>query len=69
MTTKPLPSDLPPGIGKPALRALHAAGIETLAQVAMRSESELAALHGVGPKALRVLKATLAERGASLHAQ
>jgi predicted flap endonuclease-1-like 5' DNA nuclease len=67
MTAKRISLELPSGIGKPALRALHAAGITTLAHVAQRSEAELAALHGVGPKALRVLKAALASRGTSLR--
>lgn len=58
----PAGSDLPAAIGGPATRALLGAGITTLDDVAARSEEELAALHGVGPKALRVLAAALAER-------
>jgi predicted flap endonuclease-1-like 5' DNA nuclease len=52
-------SDLPP-IGRPAAAALEQAGITTLRQVAGRSASELLALHGVGPKAVRVLREALA---------
>jgi predicted flap endonuclease-1-like 5' DNA nuclease len=52
-----------PRIGAPATRALQAAGIHRLADVAAHSEAELAALHGVGPKALRLLREALAERG------
>jgi len=63
MTTDCTALDLPPGIGKPALRALDAVGIYTLAGVAQWTESELAALHGVGPKALGILTAALAARG------
>ena len=37
------------------------------AQVARRSEAELAALHGMGPKALAALKAALASRGTALR--
>ena len=59
MSTPPDPS-LPAKIGKPALRALTAAGITRLSQIAARSDAELLALHGVGPKAVRVLRATLA---------
>jgi predicted flap endonuclease-1-like 5' DNA nuclease len=61
----PLPpdSDLPASIGRPATRALVGAGVVTLDDVAARSKSELAALHGVGPKALRILADVLAERG------
>jgi predicted flap endonuclease-1-like 5' DNA nuclease len=57
--------DLPRAIGAPATRALHAVGITRLDQVAERREAELGALHGVGPKALRLLGAALAERGLS----
>ncbi len=59
---------LPAGIGRPATRALLGAGIDSLDLVAGRSEAELLALHGVGPKAVRVLKEELAGRGLSLRA-
>lgn len=54
---------LPKAIGRPATRALHLAGVTTLDQVAKRTEAELLALHGIGPKAIRILNATLAEHG------
>lgn len=57
---------LPRGMGAPATRALAAAGYTDLGQFADVSEAELMALHGVGPKALRVLREALAERGLSL---
>ncbi|PRX49362.1 hypothetical protein B0I33_103397 [Prauserella shujinwangii] len=60
-------SDLPAGIGKPATRALRQAGLLTLAQVAAHGERDLLALHGVGPKAIRVLREALAEQGMSLR--
>ena len=50
-----------PRIGAPATRALRAQGIWTLEQVRARSEEGLAALHGVGPIALRFLREALAE--------
>lgn len=59
-------SDLPPAIGRAATRALLNAGVITLDDVATRSESELLALHGLGPKAVRVLADALAERGRTL---
>jgi predicted flap endonuclease-1-like 5' DNA nuclease len=62
----PAHGDLPAAIGKPATRALLAAGITTLDDVAARSSTELLALHGVGPKAVRILAEVLAERGRSL---
>lgn len=58
-------SDFPRGIGNPARNALEHAGYTTLEQLAEVSEGELAALHGIGPKALGVLRSTLAERGLS----
>ncbi|WP_037356902.1 hypothetical protein [Amycolatopsis orientalis] len=48
--------DLPKAIGSPATRALHAAGITTLAHTAEWTDAELLALHGVGPKAVRLLR-------------
>jgi predicted flap endonuclease-1-like 5' DNA nuclease len=54
-----------PAIGAPATRALHAVGITRLHDVTGHTEAELAALHGVGPKALRILREALAERGLS----
>ena len=61
------PGELPAGIGRPATRALFGAGIRTLDQVAAHSAAELLAMHGVGPKAVRILGEALAERGMSLH--
>ncbi|WP_147918088.1 hypothetical protein [Ruania zhangjianzhongii] len=55
-----------PAIGRPATRALVTAGITDLDQVAARSESELLALHGVGPRAVRILADALADQGRSL---
>lgn len=60
-------SDLPAGIGKAATRALATAGLTTLDEVATRSKADLLALHGVGPKAVRILSDTLAEKGMSLR--
>jgi hypothetical protein len=48
--------DLPAAIGRPATRALAGAGITTLADVAARTDDELLALHGVGPRAVRLLR-------------
>ena len=59
------PADLPRGLGAPATRALHAAGYTRLDQLAGVPERELGQLHGVGPKALRILREALAERGLS----
>lgn len=59
--------DLPRAIGNPATRALAGAGITTLAEVARRSEAELLALHGVGPRAVRILAEALEASGRSLR--
>ena len=58
--------DLPSSIGRPARAALLAAGHTRLDQLAGVPERELAALHGVGPKAIRLLREALAERGLTL---
>ena len=53
---------LPATIGRPATRALLLAGISTLEEVARHTEEELLALHGVGPRAIRLLGEALAAR-------
>ena len=54
--------DLPATIGRPATRALAGARIVTLSDVAPLSDRELLALHGVGPRAVRILREALAAR-------
>ena len=54
------PTPLPRGIGAPATRALALAGITTLDDVRGVDLDELLRLHGVGPKAIRVLREALA---------
>lgn len=53
----------PPGMSRPALRALEIAGITTLERVARHSEAELLKLHGFGPKSIRLLRPALEEIG------
>ena len=50
-------------IGQPAHRALQANGINTLKQICSFSEKELLALHGIGPKAISILKEALQKEG------
>lgn len=57
---------LPANIGAPATRALTAAGYTRLRQLANVQASELKKLHGVGPKALRLLQEALEEHAMSL---
>src|SRR5690349_11291394 len=52
-----------PNIGAPATRALAGEGYTTLKQLTKVSEAELAQLHGVGPKALRLLGEALKQKG------
>lgn len=55
-----------PKIGSPATRALEAAGYTNLKQLTKATEAELAQLHGMGPKALGILREALqAEEGLS----
>jgi len=57
---------LPDNIGAPATRALTVAGYTRLSQLADVPAAELAKLHGVGPKALRLLQQAFEEHGMSL---
>ena len=54
-----------PKIGSPATRALEAAGYTNLKQLTKVTETELAQLHGMGPKALGILRDTLKADGLS----
>jgi 3-deoxy-D-arabino-heptulosonate 7-phosphate (DAHP) synthase len=58
--------DTLPKIGAPATRALNAAGYTALRQLAGVPRADLAALHGMGPKALGIIEAALAEHGLGL---
>ena len=54
-----------PKIGSPATRALEAAGYTTLKQLTTITESDIAQLHGMGPKALGILREALKAQGFS----
>ena len=56
-------SPWPAGVSKPAARALDSAGVKSLEELCTFKESEIMALHGMGPKAFGVLKSTLAAKG------
>lgn len=62
------PDALPPSIGKPATRALLGAGVKDLIAVSAKAEAELLALHGVGPRAVKLLGEALRERGMDFRA-
>jgi len=61
------PDGFPRAIGRPATGALLAAGYADLAQLDGMTAADLLALHGVGPKAVAVLREALAQRGLSLR--
>ena len=60
------PLDELPRIGRPATQALQLAGYTGLGQLAGVPRATLAALHGVGPKALRIVEEALAAHGLRL---
>ncbi len=55
----------PRAVGRPATSALQAAGYTHLDQLKDVPEFELLALHGFGPKAMRIIREALAEQGAA----
>jgi len=58
-------SELPHAIGKVARRELALNGFTDLESLTVVSAAELLAIHGVGPKAVRILDAELAAQGLS----
>jgi hypothetical protein len=58
-------SDLPTGLAKPAQRALAAAGYLRLEQFTKLSEDDVLQLHGMGPKALDLIRRALMAQGLS----
>lgn len=51
----------------PALRALHAAGVRSIPDLARWTVADLTALHGMGPKALELLRTALTAAGRTFH--
>lgn len=54
---------LPDTLSRPAQRALTGAGVEQLEDVTRFRESEIARLHGMGPKGIRQLREAMDEAG------
>ena len=52
-----------PKISGPANDALDAAGLTTLEDVARAGRSDVAALHGMGPKGIRILNEAIERAG------
>ena len=59
-------SPFPKGVARPAQRALASVGVTSLDDLTRLTEAEVARLHGMGPKALGILKQALAEHGKTL---
>lgn len=57
------PTEFPHGIGKVANRQLVLSGYTTFDQLTRVSAKELLRIHGVGPRAIRILDGELTERG------
>jgi hypothetical protein len=60
-------TDLPAKLAAPARRALVGAGYLRLEQLAGLSEADVMKLHGMGPNAIKVLRAALEEHGLSFR--
>jgi hypothetical protein len=63
--TLPSENDLPAGLSQPALRALAGAGYFQLDQLSRVTEQDLKQLHGIGPRAMELLRRALQEKGLS----
>lgn len=62
-TTHPNEAAFPKGVSGPALRALHSAGVRSMNDLTKWTEADLAELHGMGPKALGILRTALEATG------
>lgn len=62
-------TEFPRAIGRPAAGALVHVGLSTWAALSGQKRVTVAAIHGVGPKALRELDEGLDQRGMSWAAQ
>jgi hypothetical protein len=57
-----------PKIAAPATRAIASIGVTRLEQLPEHREPDLRALHGMGPKAIRILREALAAKGLDFRA-
>ncbi len=55
-------SDLPK-LAAPALRALSGAGLTSLAKLSRAREADVIVLHGMGPTAMKTIKAAMKANG------
>jgi predicted Fe-Mo cluster-binding NifX family protein len=52
-----------PKLAAPAMRALNGAGLTSLAKLARAAEADVVALHGMGPNAMKSIKAAMKAKG------
>ena len=64
-TQQETPSELTPRIGRVARRELALHGYTRYAQLAEVTAADLLRIHGIGPKAIRLLEEELAARGSA----
>ncbi len=64
--TSAIQANFPDGLAQPALRALVNAGFTKLEQLTRISEVDLVKLHGMGPKAVALLRDALAKKNLAL---
>lgn len=63
--TTELRTQFPPSMGKVSRRELASAGFTRFEQLTKTTPEALLAIHGVGPKAIAILRVELATRGMS----
>ena len=64
-TPRRMSDDALPKIGAPATRALAQIGVTNLSQLVLYTTDQLLALHGLGPRAIRLLQDALQAHGLS----
>jgi hypothetical protein len=64
--THPNAAAFPKGMSGPSLRALHNAGVRSMAELTKWTEADLGRLHGMGPKGLRTIAIALKAQGRAL---
>ena len=62
------PTELAPRIGRVASRELALNGYTSYESLTRATEPHLLAIHGIGPKAIRILREELSARGLALAA-
>jgi DNA-directed RNA polymerase alpha subunit len=60
-------NDFPTSMGNVAIRSLKENGINNLVEASTYTEKDLLSIHGVGPKAIRILKGMLLHMHLSLQ--